>query len=71
MTSTRCARLFETMDSQITNLEEIDEAELAAHKKVWEKRGRVIKSLEKAQGDLRYAVHKIIGSADDDKEDSE
>jgi hypothetical protein len=64
MTSARCSHLFDSVNSQITKLEEIDEAEATAHQKTWEKRGSAIKSLEKAHGNLRFEVQRIVGAAD-------
>jgi hypothetical protein len=64
MTSAQSAELFETVNAQITKLEKIDQDELRAHQVVWDRRGRVIKSLEKAHGNLRYEVRRIVGALD-------
>ena len=67
ITSSRCKQLFDTMDGHVTALEQIDAAEAIAHQKIWDKRGRTLKALEKAQGDLRFSVHSIVGGTDDDE----
>jgi hypothetical protein len=64
ITSQRCLHLFDSVDSQITKLEEIDVAEHKAHTAVWERRGKAIKGIEKAHGDLRFEVNRIVGVTD-------
>lgn len=64
ITSQRCLQLFDSVDSQITKLEEIDVAEHKAHSAVWERRGKAIKGIEKAHGDLRFEVNRIVGVTD-------
>jgi len=67
MTSAQSAELFNTVDTQLGKLEKIDEDELRAHQTVWDRRGKVIKALEKAHGNLRYEVRRIVGALDPDK----
>jgi hypothetical protein len=62
MTSAQSAELFDTVDTQIGKLEKIDQDELRAHQAVWDRRGKVVKSLEKAHGNLRYEVRRIVGA---------
>jgi hypothetical protein len=64
ITSQRCLQLLDSVDSQITKLEEIDVAEHKAHTAVWERRGKAIKGIEKAHGDLRFEVNRIVGVTD-------
>lgn len=64
MTSAQSAELFDTVDTQIGKLEKIDQDELRAHQSVWDRRGKVIKALEKAHGNLRYEVRRIVGALD-------
>lgn len=64
MTSAQSAELFDTVDTQIGKLEKIDQDELRAHQAVWDRRGKVIKALEKAHGNLRYEVRRIVGALD-------
>lgn len=64
ITSPRCAQHFATVNSHVTQLEGIDVAELEAHQKVWAKRDKVIKALEKANGDLRFEITRIVGALD-------
>jgi hypothetical protein len=61
MTSPRCAQLFDAVNTEITKLEQIDAAELRAHQAVWDRRGKTVKSLEKAHGNLRFEVQRIVG----------
>lgn len=62
MTSPRAAQLFDAVNAQITKLEEIDAAEVNAHKVVWDRRGKAVKTLEKAHGNLRFEVQRIVGA---------
>jgi hypothetical protein len=64
MTSAQSAELFDTVDTQISKLEKIDQDELRAHKTVWDRRGKEIKALEKAHGNLRFEVRRIVGALD-------
>jgi hypothetical protein len=64
MTSAQSAELFDTVDTQIGKLEKIDQDELRAHQAVWDRRGKLIKALEKAHGNLRYEVRRIVGALD-------
>jgi hypothetical protein len=62
MTSPRAVQLFDSVNAQITKLEEIDVAEVNAHKVVWDRRGKAVKTLEKAHGNLRFEVQRIVGA---------
>jgi hypothetical protein len=67
MTSAQSAELFDTVDTQIGKLEKIDQDELRAHQAVWDRRGKLIKALEKAHGNLRYEVRRIVGALEADE----
>jgi hypothetical protein len=56
------AQLFDSVNTQLTKLEEIDAAEVNAHRVVWDRRGKAVKSLEKAHGNLRFEVQRIVGA---------
>lgn len=63
ITSTQCRQLLESIETLVARLEEIDAAEFKAHKAVWIKRGALLKDVLKANGDFRYALDSIIGTA--------
>jgi len=63
ITSTQCRQLLESIETLVARLEEIDAAEFKAHKAVWIKRGTLLKDVLKANGDFRYALESIIGTA--------
>ena len=54
----------DSMKSHTDRLLDIDVAEERAHRKVWETRGTVVKTLRKAEGNLRADVARIIGTRD-------
>jgi hypothetical protein len=51
------------VSSLVEKILEVDVAEHKAHQSVWEKRGRLLKSVLKAQGDLRFEIDRIVGTA--------
>ena len=61
ITSPRFLQLLESVNSQLTKLERLDTDERKAHEAVWVKRGKTLKAIEKANGDLRFAVSQIVG----------
>jgi hypothetical protein len=61
MTSPRFAQLIEAVDSQVAKLEVIDAEERTKHEAVWIKRGKTVKAIAKASGDLRFEVSSIVG----------
>jgi hypothetical protein len=69
MTSPLCAQHFDAINSQLTTLERIDDDEMKRHHNVWDKRGAVIKALERANGAFRYQVHSIIGGTAETDDD--
>jgi hypothetical protein len=52
-----------SIESHTDKLLEIDVAEQKAHRGVWERRGGVVMSLQKAHGNLRADVARIIGTS--------
>jgi hypothetical protein len=64
MTSAQCRQLLESVEKLVDELLELDVREQAAHKTVWEKRGRMLTSVLKAHGDLCGHFDRIIGTAD-------
>lgn len=52
ITSDRCWQLLDSMQDSVEKLEEIDVAEKKAHDTIWEKRGRMLKDVEKTAAPL-------------------
>jgi hypothetical protein len=64
ITSERFHQHMDSIEKQTDKLLDIDVAEEKAHRKVWETRGGFLKSLQKAHGNLRADVARIIGTTD-------
>lgn len=62
--SERFTQHMDSFEKQTDKLLDIEVAEEKAHRKVWETRGGVLKSLQKAHGNLRADVARIIGTSD-------
>jgi hypothetical protein len=59
-----CRQLLESIDKLVRDLQEIDVAEKRAHSSIWEKRGKLLASVLKANGDLCSSFERIIGTRD-------
>jgi hypothetical protein len=64
ITSERFQQHLDSIESQTDKLLDIDVVEQKAHRVVWEKRGGILKTLQKAHGNLRADVARIIGTRD-------
>lgn len=64
ITGERFRQHLDSIESHTDKLLDIDVAEEKAHRKVWETRGTVVKTLRKAEGNLRADVARIIGTRD-------
>lgn len=64
ITSERFHQHLDSIEKQTDKLLDIDVTEERAHRKVWETRGGVVKSLQKTHGNLRADVARIIGTSD-------
>jgi hypothetical protein len=64
ITGERFRQHLDGIESQTNKLLDIDVAEEKAHRKVWEARGTVVKTLRKTEGNLRADVARIIGTRD-------
>lgn len=64
ITSEQFRQRLDSIENQTEKLLDIEVAEEKAHRKVWETRGRVLKIIQKAHGNLRADVARIIGTRD-------
>lgn len=64
ITSERCGQLLNSVETMIRKLEQMEVDEEKAHRAVWKKRGELLKSVLKANGDLCFAIDRIIGTAE-------
>lgn len=65
MTSELCHQLFQQIEIRTADMEELDVKEKKAHDGVWKRRGELIRSVQKAQGDLNAQIDLILGSRGD------
>ncbi|MCW5696319.1 MAG: DUF2130 domain-containing protein [Bauldia sp.] len=63
VTSERCSQLFDSIEMLVNGLLDIDVAEQKAHSAVWEKRGKLLRSVLKTHGDICFELDRIIGTA--------
>jgi hypothetical protein len=64
ITSERFNQHLDLIEGQTDKLLKIDVDEERAHRLVWERRGSALKTLQKAEGNLRKDVGRIIGQTD-------
>jgi hypothetical protein len=64
ITSERCGQLLDSVEARIRKLEQIEVDEEKAQRAVRKKRGELLASVLKANGDLRFALDRIIGTAE-------
>jgi hypothetical protein len=65
ITSEQCAQLLKAIEILVGKLEQIEIDEQTAHKNVWKRRGELLRSVLKVNGDFRFALDCIIGTAED------
>lgn len=64
ITSDRCKQLFEQIALQAQRMLELEAAEERAHKVTWERRGKLIRSVQKVHNDLCFEIERVIGTGD-------
>jgi hypothetical protein len=64
ITGERFRQQTDSIETQTGKLLDVDVAEEKAHRKVWETRGSLLKSLQKAHGNLCADIARIIGTRD-------
>ena len=63
ITSERCGDLFCHIDSHAEDLLELQAKEMRAHEATWKRQGELIRSVQKARGELCNEIEIIIGTA--------
>ena len=64
ITSERCAQLLNQVETLIDDIEGVDLAEKKAHDAVWQKRGRLLRTLLKSHGDFCFEINRAVGTAE-------
>lgn len=62
ITSDRCKQLLEQIALQAQRMLELEAAEERAHRMTWEKRGKLIRSVQKVHSDLCFEIERVIGT---------
>jgi len=63
VTSDHFKQLAEQVEAQAGKILELDSKEQEAHRRVWDQRGKLIRTIQKARADLTFEVDRIIGTA--------
>lgn len=69
ITSENFKQLLESVEAQAGKMAELDVKEQEAHRRIWDQRGKLIRSVQKTRGDLAFEVDRIIGTAGNGPED--
>jgi hypothetical protein len=63
ITSGHCKQLLESVEAQAGKLLDLDAKEQEAHRRLWDQRAKLIRSVQKARSDLSFEIDRIIGTA--------
>ncbi len=63
ITSDRCKQLLEQIALQAQRMLELEAAEERAHRMTWEKRAKLIRSVQKVHNDLCFEIERVVGTA--------
>src|SRR5256714_1183100 len=63
VTSDHFKQLVEQVEAQAVKMLDLDSKEQEAHRRVWDQRGKLIRSVQKARSDLTFEIDRIIGTA--------
>jgi hypothetical protein len=61
--SDRCKQLFAEIEAQGGKMLELDAAEEKSHRLTWERRSKLVRTLQKAHGDLAFEIERVVGTA--------
>jgi hypothetical protein len=63
ITSEHFKQLIEQVETQSGKMLEIDSKEQEAHRRTWDARAKLIRSVQKARSDLTFEIERIVGTA--------
>jgi hypothetical protein len=69
ITSEHCKQLIAQVEAQAGKMIELDTKEQEAHRRVWDQRGKLIRAVQKARGDISFEIDRIIGTAGNGPDD--
>ena len=64
ITSEPFKQLVEQVEAQAGKMLDLDTKEQEAHRRIWDQRGKLIRSVQKARADLTFEIDRIIGTAE-------
>ncbi len=70
VTSDHFKQLVEQVEAQAVKMLDLETKEQEAHRRTWDQRGKLIRSVQKARSDLTFEVDRIIGTAGNGPEDA-
>jgi len=62
ITSDRCRQLLDQIAREAQRMVDLDTAEEKAHRLTWERRSKLIRSVQKVHGDLCFEIERVIGT---------
>ena len=71
ITSEHCKQLLESVEAQAGKMLDLETKEQEAHRRLWDQRGKLIRSVQKARGDLSFEIDRIIGTAGNGPDDAD
>ncbi|MCC7252628.1 DUF2130 domain-containing protein [Hyphomicrobium sp.] len=71
ITSDRCKQLLEHIALQAQRMLELEASEERAHRMTWEKRGKLIRSVQKVHSDLCFEIERVIGTGEANEPDAD
>jgi len=71
VTSEHFKQLVEQVEAQAGKMLDLDSKEQEAHRRLWDARAKLIRSVQKARSDLTFEIDRIIGTAGNGPGDEE
>lgn len=71
ITSDRCKQLLDQIALQAQRMIELEAAEERAHRLTWERRGKLIRSVQKVHTDLCFEIERVIGTGEEAEEEDQ
>ena len=65
MTSELCGQLFSQIETRAADILDLDAKEKKAHDNTWKRRGELVRSVQKAHGDLSAQIEIVLGTGSD------
>ena len=70
ITSEHFKQLVEQVETQTGRMLDLDTKEQESHRRTWDQRGKLIRSVQKARSDLTFEIDRILGTAGNGPDDA-